>query len=99
LEHRRDWCAGDARGCYGESLGEGPEGEEIQPHCTLHFGGHFNAKKGTFRGAVDLSAHGTVDGEPFVFNLRDRFLFDGESEHGIVTFNCHDGSGPVRVSY
>lgn len=79
----------------GDVVGETSDGDEVVAHYTFWLGANFNAKTGSFRGVLTLSAKGTVDGEPFVFNLRDKFNGAG----GTVTYNCHDGDGPQSVPY
>lgn len=79
----------------GIAEGETPDGDPLVARYTFWAGFNFNAKTGAFHGVATVTAKGTVDGEPFKFNLRDRFTATG----GVVTFNCHDGNGPQSVSY
>jgi hypothetical protein len=83
----------------GNVVGEGPSGEEVLAHYTFHFGGKFTAKTGIFKGAINLSAHGTYGGEPFVFNLRSTFQDDGQYVMGTDTYNCHEGEGPQSEDF
>lgn len=79
----------------GTAEGETPDGRPVVARYTFWAGFNFNAKTGAFHGVATLTAKGTVDGERFMFNLRDQFTATG----GVLTFNCHDGNGPQRFSY
>ncbi len=79
----------------GDVVGETSGGDPVVAHYTFWVGANFNAKTGSFHGVVTLSAKGTVDGEPFMFNLRDKF----DNTGGTVTYNCHDGNGPQSFDY
>ena len=83
----------------GDLAGEGLSGEVVLGSFTFWVGGNFKESTGILKGILTLTGSGTVDGEPFMFNIRDKFQDNGDTVSGTVWYNCHDGQGPQSLDY
>lgn len=71
-----------------------PDGPEATGRYTVWFGGNFNTNQSGF--SLTLRAKGEFeDGTPVQFNIVFQERSNGQPN--FVQFNCHDGSGPIRV--